>query len=95
LRQQLVGILLGSKKDTPTIITGDFNNKGVALAEAFPELIQDNVLAQAVKAGSTVIGYDEQLDHILYQPAYFLSASGFAENNGSDHLAIGATLQLL
>lgn len=95
LRQQLVDVLLGSSKNTPTIITGDFNNKGIELAKAFPELIQDNALEQAVKVDSTVIGYNEQIDQILYQPAHFSSTSGFAENNGSDHLAIGATLQLM
>lgn len=94
LRQQLLTILLGDN-DMPTIITGDFNCKGHKVVDAFPELFIDNALAQSVQAKSTVIGADEELDQILYQPAFFKSSNGYAEINGSDHLAIGAKIELL
>lgn len=93
LREQLLQILVHDQ-NTPTIITGDFNCKGYAVAEAFPELFEHNALQPAVSAESTVIGATEQLDHILYQPEYFSAHGGFAEGNGSDHLAIGVALQL-
>lgn len=91
LRQELLDILLAGS-DTPTIITGDFNNKGIPLEQAFPELLANNSLVQAVRTNSTVIGYDEQLDHILYQPKFFTASGQTVDSNGSDHLAIGATL---
>jgi len=93
LREQLLSILL-AEGDTPTIVTGDFNCQGYAVSEAFPELFEQPALAQAVRTQTTVVGATEELDHILYQPQYFRSTQGFAEKNGSDHLAIGATIQL-
>lgn len=93
LRQQLLEILV-SDKSMPTIITGDFNSKGYAVSEAFPELFANNALQQAITAETTVIGATEQLDQILYQPKHFTAGHDFAEENGSDHLAIGATIQL-
>jgi endonuclease/exonuclease/phosphatase family metal-dependent hydrolase len=93
LRQQLLEILV-SDRSIPTIITGDFNSKGYAISEAFPELFADHALQRAIAAETTVIGATEQLDQILYQPKYFTSGDDFAEENGSDHLAIGATIQL-
>jgi len=95
LRRQLLDVLIANDKNTPTIITGDFNNKGVPLDKAFPELFENNSLNQAVKVSSTVIGCDDQLDHILYQPKFFSAENSFAEKNNSDHLAIGASLRLL
>ena len=92
LRRQLIKILLGGEQ-IPTIITGDFNNKNIEIGEAFPELFTNNLLAKAVDVPSTVIGHDDQLDHILYQPQFYQASDQFAELNGSDHLAIGATLQ--
>ncbi|HMI09151.1 MAG TPA: endonuclease/exonuclease/phosphatase family protein [Candidatus Saccharimonadales bacterium] len=93
VRQQLIKILLGKNEAASTIITGDFNNKNIKLDIAFPELFTDNLLAEAVQAQSTVIGYDEQLDHILYQPRFYKAENQFVELNGSDHLAIGAELK--
>lgn len=93
-RQQLLDVLLKNDEGAPTIITGDFNNKGHILKTAFAELFENNALDQAVDVKSSVIGYDEQIDHILYQPEYFAASDGYAEDNKSDHLAIGATLHL-
>ncbi|MGF7229520.1 MAG: endonuclease/exonuclease/phosphatase family protein [Candidatus Saccharibacteria bacterium] len=93
LRTQLVDVLVQNSKNAPTIITGDFNNKGHDVRVAFSELFAGGALEQAVTVPSTVIGYDEQLDHILYQPGVFTAHGGFAELNGSDHLAISAELR--
>lgn len=93
LRQQLIEMLLDESKAHSTIITGDFNNKNVTLDAAFPELFANNLFAEGVQAESTVVGYDEQLDHILYQPRLYQASDQYAELNGSDHLAIGVTLQ--
>ena len=89
LRQQLIEMLLSKSGAASTIITGDFNNKNVKLNTAFPELFANNLFAEAVPTKSTVIGYDEQLDHILYQPQFYQASNQYAELNGSDHLAIG------
>lgn len=93
LRQQLLEVLL-AESDTPTIVTGDFNCKGLLVADAFKELFTDDTLAQAVTVESTVVGCQEHLDLILYQPDAFTATSGFAEMNGSDHLAVGANLKI-
>jgi endonuclease/exonuclease/phosphatase (EEP) superfamily protein YafD len=95
LRRQLLDVLRGNEKDVPTIITGDFNSKGLKVRQAFPELFANNALAQAVDVPTTVIGCDEQLDHILYQPDHFAATDSFAQDNGSDHLAIGATVGIV
>jgi|GEM_PF-1232050 len=94
LRRQLLTVLISNAEQAPTIITGDFNAKGHQVREAFPELFTADTLAQAVTVPSTVIGADDQLDHLLYQPQHFAASEAFAEANGSDHLAIGAQLQL-
>lgn len=93
VRLQLMRALLGDG-DVPTIITGDFNCKGFLVTDAFSELFENDKLKQAVEVRSTVVGSDDQLDHILYQPQYFSAQNSFAELNGSDHLAIGAELKL-
>lgn len=93
LRQQLIDILVSKNEDVTTIITGDFNNKNIKLSKAFPELFTNHKLAEAIETKSTVIGYDEQLDHILYQPKFYSPSGQFVEMNGSDHLAIGVELK--
>jgi endonuclease/exonuclease/phosphatase family metal-dependent hydrolase len=94
LRQELLDVLLAGDIN-PTIITGDFNNKGILLNQAFPELLENDTLAQAVRTNSTVIGCEEQLDHILYQPQFFTASNQLVEKNASDHLAIGTTLDFI
>lgn len=95
LRTQLLRVLTDNPSGAPTIITGDFNSRGISVGQAFPELFAHDALRQAVDVSTTVIGYDnEQLDHILYQPQHFTASGGYAEVNGSDHLAIGAQLTL-
>jgi endonuclease/exonuclease/phosphatase family metal-dependent hydrolase len=92
LRSQLLSVLLGNA-DIPTIITGDFNTKGHDVRKAFPELFKEDTIKQAVRVKSTVVGSDDQLDQILYQPKFFSPVKEFAELNGSDHLAIGTEIE--
>lgn len=47
-----------------TIICGDFNNKYVSFGKAFPEL--EEKFTQAIKTKTTLVGGEDQLDHILY-----------------------------
>jgi endonuclease/exonuclease/phosphatase family metal-dependent hydrolase len=95
IRAGLVDILLSDNR-TPTIITGDFNNKGLPLQIAFPELFECNRFRQAVSTNTTVIGlHDEQFDHILYTPATLAVEGGFAEQNYSDHYAVIADFSFL
>ncbi len=96
LREELLHVLGDNPKHVPTIVTGDFNSRGVPVQQAFPELFVDDALRQAVDVPTTVIGYDsEQLDHILYPPTFFSASESFAEVNASDHLAIGARLDII
>jgi endonuclease/exonuclease/phosphatase family metal-dependent hydrolase len=87
IRRELVNILL-SREHTPTIVTGDFNNKGLHIQAAFPELFQDDQFRQAVEAETTVVGLSEQFDHILYTPASLQVEQGFVKHNYSDHYAV-------
>ncbi len=90
VRHALADILL-SEHTTPTIITGDFNNKGLPLREAFPELFFHNRFRQAVEVETTVVGlHNEQFDHILYTPETLTVVRRFAEPNYSDHYAVVA-----
>lgn len=87
IRQELVDMLL-SRDHTPTIITGDFNNKGLHLQAAFPELFQYGQFCQAVEAETTVVGLREQFDHILYTPTSLQVEQSFVKANYSDHYAV-------
>ena len=94
IRKRLVDFLL-AESTNPKVIAADFNNKNVPLRAGFPELFKAG-FREAVLAPTTVVGYtDQQLDHLLYQPAHFLATDDFAEQNGSDHYAIGAALRRL
>ncbi|MBN1331510.1 endonuclease/exonuclease/phosphatase family protein [Candidatus Dojkabacteria bacterium] len=66
IRKELVSIL--DPGDTPTIVVGDFNNKGIVLAKAFPELFDNNHFVEAIKVKTSIKGGKDQLDHILYTP---------------------------
>lgn len=93
-RQELVDILL-SEKGIPTIVTGDFNNKGLPLCKAFPELFMRDRFAEAVIADTTVVGLCEQFDHILYTPNTLEAHHGLAHKNLSDHYAVIADFSFL
>jgi endonuclease/exonuclease/phosphatase family metal-dependent hydrolase len=95
IRMDLVDILLSDNR-TPTIITGDFNNKGLPLQIAFPELFEHNRFRQAVITSSTVVGLpDEQFDHILYTPTTLHLHGGDAQRNYSDHYAVIADFSFI
>jgi endonuclease/exonuclease/phosphatase family metal-dependent hydrolase len=91
IRQELVDILL-EEVHVPTIITGDFNNKGQPLSIAFPELFQEDQFRQAVETKTTVVGLCEQFDHILYTPTLLEVQHGLAKQKYSDHYAIIADI---
>jgi endonuclease/exonuclease/phosphatase family metal-dependent hydrolase len=95
IRAELMDILLSDQR-MPTIITGDFNNKGLPLSHAFPELFERDRFRPAVVTKTTVIGlYDEQFDHILYTPGHLAASNGVAEPNYSDHYAVMADFSFI
>ena len=94
IRQALVDILL-SKKNLPTIVTGDFNNKGLPLHKAFPELFEQGTFREAVTVETTVVGLHDQFDHILYTSQTLRADHGFAARNLSDHYAVIADFSLM
>jgi endonuclease/exonuclease/phosphatase family metal-dependent hydrolase len=94
IRQVLVDILL-SAPELPTIITGDFNNKGTALSQAFPELFVHERFTEAVVVETTVVGLQNQFDHILYTPSLLTVNEGCADQNLSDHYALIADFSFL
>ena len=94
IRQALVDILL-SDSELPTVITGDFNNRGMALREAFPELFVQECFREAVVVDTTVVGLQNQFDHILYTPFLLKMNEGFADQNLSDHYALIADFSFL
>lgn len=95
IRQSLVDTLM-PRDNTPTILVGDFNNKGLSLEDAFPELFAYNRFREAVKAETTVVGLRDQFDHILYTPNQLEVEHKYSrvERNYSDHYAIIAQLNL-
>ena len=94
IRQELVDILL-LERGIATIVNGDFNNKGLPLCEAFPELFMRDRFAEAVVAETTVVGLCEQFDHILYTPKTLEAHHGFVRKNLSDHYAVIADFSFI
>lgn len=94
IRQELVDILL-SEDGIPTVITGDFNNKGLPLYKAFPELFIGDKFREAIVEKTTVIGLCEQFDHILYTPNALKNHDGFTDKNLSDHYAVIADFSFM
>jgi endonuclease/exonuclease/phosphatase family metal-dependent hydrolase len=94
VRNELVKILLANET-TSVIVTGDFNNKGLLLPVAMPELFADNLFHETVVAETTVIGLQEQFDHILYTPGTLQCLSSFVTTNLSDHYAVVASISYL
>lgn len=92
-RNMLVDYLTKVEDRAVSIVTGDFNNKGLTLKEAFPELF-DTGFAEAIEADTTIMGGCQQFDHILYKPeqAYIVNAE--IVDIPSDHFALKATVAL-
>jgi endonuclease/exonuclease/phosphatase family metal-dependent hydrolase len=88
------------EENTPTILTGDFNNGHDHLESAYPELFDRDRLQDAVKFGAEdFIDYypsdKYQLDHILYSPQNFTLLKSEVIHDNSDHRGIVADLQLV
>jgi endonuclease/exonuclease/phosphatase family metal-dependent hydrolase len=88
IREELVSIFKGKNLKIPTIITGDFNNKGLPLEEAYPELFEENLFQETVKVETTLCNGAYQLDHVLYTPGTIKLENAFAEKFISDHYAL-------
>ena len=92
-RQSLVDHLTKQDGTTIPIITGDFNNKGLELAEAFPELFNAG-FSDALELESSIVGVNEQFDHILYRD----NDCGLIESGSflipSDHVALYAVFDI-
>ncbi|HYG83479.1 MAG TPA: endonuclease/exonuclease/phosphatase family protein [Verrucomicrobiae bacterium] len=72
----------------PLVITGDFNNLGVPLEQAFPEVFTAG-FRQAISIKSSVVGKaSDQIDHILIKPAQLRVVSARSFDIGSDHYAL-------
>lgn len=92
-RKMLVDHLTKSQDGATSIVTGDFNNKGFTLKEAFPELFEAG-FAETLEVDTTIVGDSQQLDHILYKPEQANVISSEIVNIPSDHLALKALIAL-
>lgn len=92
-RKMLADHLTKTQDGAVAIVTGDFNNQGFSLKEAFPELF-DAGFVEALEAETTIVGDSQQLDHILYNPKQADVISVGVVNTPSDHLALRALLSL-
>jgi len=92
-RQKVVDHLGTNDAETIPIITGDFNNKGFVLREAFPELF-DAGFSEAIETETTIVGDKQQLDHILYRSSDCTVIDSGVLQIPSDHFAIRATLEI-
>ncbi|MDB5162575.1 MAG: hypothetical protein JWN28_182 [Candidatus Saccharibacteria bacterium] len=92
-RQKLVSHLIGSDQSVVNIITGDFNNMGFKLSDAFQELFEAGFI-EAIEVDTTIIGDNEQLDHILYkkQDGKVLDSETF--DIPSDHIGLAVSVSL-
>lgn len=86
-RKSLVSHLTQLDSSTIPIITGDFNNKGLVLSEAFPELFEAG-FSEALELETSIIGVNEQLDHILYREHDCNLVSSGSFSIPSDHIAL-------
>jgi endonuclease/exonuclease/phosphatase family metal-dependent hydrolase len=93
-REGLAEHLTKTDSSTIPIITGDFNNKNFKLVEAFPELF-DTGFSEAVELTSSIIGGEEQLDHILYRKSDALITNSGSFAIPSDHVGLYASIQIL
>ena len=93
IREDLVALL--DPGDTPTIVIGDFNNKGVALRDAFPELFANNHFKEAIEVGTSIKGGKDQLDHILYTPDSIELAHAERIDIPSDHYGLLADFKFI
>lgn len=81
------------------LIAGDFNNKGIEIEKAFPELFQEFELEEAIKFNRNDVekyyeGDDIQVDHLLYTPAAFELVNSSVHDNYSDHPTLVAEFEV-
>lgn len=92
-RQSLVDHLTKQDSSTIPIITGDFNNKGLKLTEAFPELFSVG-FSEAIELESSIAGVNEQFDHILYREEGCGLVDSGSFSIPSDHTALYAIFKI-
>ncbi|MBN2100610.1 endonuclease/exonuclease/phosphatase family protein [Candidatus Dojkabacteria bacterium] len=80
--------------DTPTVIVGDFNDKGAKLKDVFPELFEGNILKEAIEVETTICDGTDQLDHILYTHKLIKLKTAKTEKFLSDHYALISEFEL-
>lgn len=83
--------------NTPTIITGDFNNENVSIEDTLPELFANGEIKSALKFDPLDYGDDlsnkTQVDHVLVSQDFKVSQTQ-VDKNYSDHCALVVTLEL-
>lgn len=92
-RQSLVEHLAKVNESVISIITGDFNNKGFVLSEAIPELFEAG-FSEAIEIETTIIGDNQQLDHILYRKSDCSATESGTLKIPSDHDGIFTKFEL-
>jgi endonuclease/exonuclease/phosphatase family metal-dependent hydrolase len=92
-RQALSKVFTDKGFDKATIITGDFNDKGVSLADVFPEIFDSGDLEEAIEVQTTILDGQDQLDHILYTPSMLELKDSQVEKFLSDHYALIAEFE--
>ena len=97
IRQELANIVK-PQTDEVAIVCGDFNNRGLEIEVAFPELFDNNLLERTI----SFIDFDEslarmadktQVDHVLITSGISL-VKGQPECNYSDHCGISVELEI-
>lgn len=81
----------------PSIITGDFNNKGIEIEEALPELFANGNIKRSVTFNpiehNPLLHNPTQMDHVLLSKEFKVIDSKI-DKNYSDHSAIILELEL-
>jgi len=87
-RKKLSEYITSKGFQKPTIITGDFNNKGSKLINAFPELFISGDLKEAIEVKNTKLNGNDQSDHVLFTPETLKVKASKAEKYFSTHYSL-------
>ncbi len=90
-REKLVSMLTNENECDVSLVTGDFNNNGFTLRNAFPELFEAGY-EETLEVETTIKGAYHQQDHILYKPDQVNLVSAEVFTIPSDHFALRATI---
>ncbi len=93
-KAELMQYLMAKGLDLPTVIVGDFNNKGEQLQAVFPELFHSGELEEVIQVETTIQNGHDQLDHILYTPKHMSMTKAKADKYLSDHFALSVEITL-